>query len=555
MDRAGAVIDVEFGQTAPKLLIDHWADGLRLMLADLGWEPATAQILRRRGGASLGFEAPGDLLLTATEINEWAWAWAVQQTGGIPAEPREIAVARIASLAAEERKPLLLALERAAAARGVAFFTDDDIATVGMGSGAQSFVLDALPDAAAVNWGATHDVPLALVTGSNGKTTTVRLLAAMLRSQGWHPGWSSTDGVFIGGERVADGDYSGPEGARLVLRDQRVGAAVLETARGGVLRRGLAITRADVALITNVAADHFGEYGVHDLAGLAATKLVVAKAIGATGRVVLNADDAILNGIGCTLEVPVAWFGLDPDVVNGAALVSGHETATVMDGWFVLQRGAERIELLRVEDAPLTLGGSAVHNVANALGASLAAWCLGCSPDVIRSSLGTFGQRNADNPGRASLFELGGVRILLDYAHNPDGMRALATIARALPGGRRGLVLGQAGNRDDDAIRGLARSAWPIGIDHVVLKEMEAYRRGRPLGEIPGLLAAEFRRLGLDDAAIEFADSEVAAVEKALDWARGGDLLVLTVHSNRAAVLELLASRGAREMRGAGTTV
>jgi UDP-N-acetylmuramyl tripeptide synthase len=235
--------------------------------------------------------------------------------------------------------------------------------------------------------------------------------------------------------------------------------------------------------------------------------------------------------------------------------VSGHETATVMDGWFVLQRGAERIELLRVEDAPLTLGGSAVHNVANALGASLAAWCLGCSPDVIRSSLGTFGQRNADNPGRASLFELGGVRILLDYAHNPDGMRALATIARALPGGRRGLVLGQAGNRDDDAIRGLARSAWPIGIDHVVLKEMEAYRRGRPLGEIPGLLAAEFRRLGLDDAAIEFADSEVAAVEKALDWARGGDLLVLTVHSNRAAVLELLASRGAREMRGAGTTV
>jgi UDP-N-acetylmuramyl tripeptide synthase len=294
---------------------------------------------------------------------------------------------------------------------------------------------------------------------------------------------------------------------------------------------------------------------VHDLTGLAATKLVVAKAIGDTGRVVLNADDAILNGIGGTLQVPVAWFGLDPDGVSGAALVSGHETATVVDGWFVLQRGAERVELLRTEDAPLTLGGSAVHNIANALAASLAAWCLGCAPDVIRSTLGAFGQRNADNPGRASLFELGGVRILLDYAHNPHGVRALANIARGLPGGRRALVLGQAGNRDDEAIRALARSAWLIGVDHVVVKEMDAYRRGRPVGEIPGILADEFRRLGLAEDAIEYAGSEVDAAGKALDWARPGDLLVLTVHSSRAAVLDLLASRGARELRGVGATV
>jgi len=196
-----------------------------------------------------------------------------------------------------------------------------------------------------------------------------------------------------------------------------------------------------------------------------------------------------------------------------------------------------------------------VHNVANALAASLGAWCLGCSPDAIRTALATFGQSNADNPGRANLYECRGVRILLDYAHNPHGMQALATVVRALPGGRRALVLGQAGNRNDESIRGLARSAWAIGIDRVVLKEMDAYRRGRAAGEIPALLADEFRRLGLPDDAIERADSEVAAVARALDWAREGDLLVLTVHSSRREVLDLLTARGAREVRLAGTTV
>ncbi len=557
MDGAGAVLEVEFDATQSESLISRWADGLRLMLDDLGWVPATPHVLPRRGGASLGFEAPADLLLTATEVNEWAWARAVELTGGPVAESRDVARERITQLATEERKPRLIALEQAARAHGVSLYGDDESVTIGMGNGSRTFALDALPEAGAIDWHAIHDVPLALVTGSNGKTTTVRLMAAMLRAEGRHPGWSSTDGVLIGGERVAEGDYSGPEGARLVLRDRRIDAAVLETARGGILRRGLAVTHADVAVVTNIAADHFGEYGITDLAGLAATKLVVAKVIENDGRLVLNSDDGVLRQAAQVLpgRVPMAWFGLDGAVAAEAARPSGQQWATVIDGRFVLRRGEEYIDLLGVDEAPVTLGGAAVHNVANALGASLAAWCLGCSPEAIRSALASFGQSNSDNPGRASLFDVGGVRVLLDYAHNPHGMQALAAIARALPGGRRGLVLGQAGNRDDDSIRGLARSAWPIGIDHVVVKEMEAYRRGRAIGEIPGMLADEFHRLGLPAEAIEYGESEVDAVSRALAWARPGDLLVLTVHSSRAAVLDLLAARGARELRGVGTTV
>ena len=276
--------------------------------------------------------------------------------------------------------------------------------------------------------------------------------------------------------------------------------------------------------------------------------------IGSAGRLVLNADDVALRQAGSALAIPVAWFGFDADLIGHAALESGHESGTIIDGKFVLQRGRERIELLRVDEAPITLGGSARHNVANALAASLGAWCLGCSTDAVRRALASFGERNTDNPGRASLFDLNGVRVLLDYAHNPHGMQALAAIARALPGGRRGrrgLVIGQAGNRDDESIRGLARSAWAIGVDHVVVKEMEAYRRGRPIGEIPGILADEFRRLGLPEDSIEYGESEVDAVGKAIDWARPGDLLVLTVHSSRPPC-STFASRGAKELRGVG---
>jgi UDP-N-acetylmuramyl tripeptide synthase len=557
MDRAGAVLEVDFGGLDPERLIAGWVESLQRLLGELEWAPVVPHVLHRPGGASLGFEAPIDLLLAATEVNEWAWARAVELSGGPEAESCDVASARIEPLATAERNPRLIALQHAALLHDVSLYGDDESVTIGMGGGSRTFPLDALPVADAVDWHAVHDVPLALVTGSNGKTTTVRLMVAMLRAHGAHPGWSSTDGVLIGGDRIAEGDYSGPEGARRVLRDHRIDAAVLETARGGILRRGLAVTHADVAVVTNLAADHFGEYGITDLPGLAWTKLVVARVIDRDGSLVLNADDGVLRQAAQALprRVPMAWFGLDAAVVAAAARAPGQESATVIDGRFVLQREGESIDLLRVDEAAVTLGGAAVHNVANALGASLAAWCLGCSPDAIRSALENFGRSNSDNPGRASLFDVGGVRVLLDYAHNPHGMQALAAMARALPGGRRGLVLGQAGNRDDESIRGLARSAWPIGVDHVVVKEMEAYRRGRAIGEIPGILADEFRRLGLPDEAIEYGESEVDAVRRALDWARPGDLLVLTVHSSRSAVLDLLAARGARELRGQGTTV
>ena len=543
LDEPGALLEVHLPAAAADPLIARWSAGVVQLLSGLGWPPATPQAIRHGATASLAFAAPIDLLLTATEVNEWAWAAALSADGAASVESLEDARARITQLAEEERDPRLAALATAAAAHQVAFLLDDDSVSIGMGSASRTFARAAVPAVSAIDWNRVRDLPAALVTGSNGKTTTVRLLAAMLGAEGWHPGWSSTDGVFIGGEAVVRGDYSGPEGARTVLRDTRVHSAVLETARGGILRRGLASGRATVAVVTNIAADHMGEHGVHDLAMLADVKLVVARAVSPMGYVILNADDALLAERASHLDRALAWFGLEPAVVLARA--GEGRAAIVRDERLVLVQGVESVDLLPVAAVPITFGGAARYNLSNALGAALAAWCMGVAPSTIRDVLSRFGTRNEDNVGRAMRFEWKGATVLLDYAHNPHGMQAIASIARALPASRRAIVLGQAGNRDDAAIRGLARAAWEIGIDHVVLKEMDAYRRGREPGEISTIMAGELERLGFPGGEIERAETEVAAVERTLEWARPGDLLILTVHSNRDDVLALLAERGA----------
>jgi hypothetical protein len=261
LERAGVVIDVSFPDGTAGPLITRWLALAQGLLADLDIPPQAFGFFRYPGGASLAHTAPLDLLLAATEINEWAWAASVAEQGGPPAEARDAAIVRIRAQVEAERNPSLLALVQAANSHQVNVLADDEEVSIGSGVGSMTWSRGQVPPVAAVDWSSIADVPIALVTGSNGKTTTVRLLAAMSTAAGYLTGHTSTDGVVAGSDLLAGGDYAGPEGARLVLRDRRVEAAVLETARGGMLRRGLAVTRAQVAVITNVAPDHLGEFG------------------------------------------------------------------------------------------------------------------------------------------------------------------------------------------------------------------------------------------------------------------------------------------------------
>jgi cyanophycin synthetase len=572
----GAVLDA-VRVPVDDALIAAWRERVGRAVATLGWAEQQSAVRRHANGVLLAISAPSDQLWLATEINEWALcaalveraprtlgdlnaalaaaaAAATEDGAPPPADLAPIieetaAFARFQRLASLEMSPGLRALLSVAALRALPYVVDESQLTLGAGAGSRSFPLKALPLADEVPWDALSDIPTAIVTGSNGKTTTVRLLAACARAHGWRTGYNCTDGVYVDDEVLASGDYSGPAGARMVMQDRRTEAAILEIARGGILRRGIAVSRASTAVITNISADHFGEYGIDDLAGLADVKLSVAAAVNAGGLLVLNADDPQLRIKAGELaqrfgHIPLlGWFALE---ANQAWLseyrAQGASTCGVRDGRLCLHRGEEH-DLGPIADMPLSIDGLASYNVANLAAAALAASALGIPAATIAAVFARFGEKLTDNPGRMMRFEFNGAQVLIDYAHNPDGLRGFLSVAAQLRGpGRLGLLLGHAGNRKDSDIADLARVAVEFHPDLIVVKEDEAHLRGRAPGEVPRILRTELLRLGLTETALPVRDSELEAARFALDWARPGDVLAMPLHSSgtRATVVAAL---------------
>ena len=574
----GAVLEV-VGVAVDERLLSAWRGRVARARARLGRHPTGIVARVHASGASLAIAAPCDLLYLATEVNEWAWCATVLERdparwGGLeealyaaaladaldpeavlpPVLEESAAMTRFEQLQKREIRPALRVLLRERAARELPYVLDETELTLGAGNGGRTFPLDALPGITEVPWLELHDIPTVVVTGSNGKTTTVRLLAACARTHGWQAAYNCTDGVYIGHETLASGDYSGPEGTRCVLREPRCEAAILETARGGILRRGIAVSQAHAALVTNVSSDHFGEYGIHDLDGLADVKLSVAAVVRPGGLLVLNADDAQLRAKAAQLAQrfgacpTLGWFALDADAEPlRAHRAQGGRTCGVRGGRLVLAYGDSEHDLGPVAAMPLSIGGHARYNVANLAGAALAASALGIPATTIAAVFGRFGAEVDDNPGRMMRYDIGGVRILLDYAHNPDGLRGFLAVAEQLRGvtGRLVLLLGHAGNRQDADIEELARVAAQSRPDLVVVKEIPTHLRGRAPGEIPRIIHDALLNAGVPGSAVLMAHSELEAAEQALNWARTGDVLGLLVHGSgaRAEVLALLADR------------
>jgi UDP-N-acetylmuramyl tripeptide synthase len=525
--------------TLPSAL-ERWAESVRRLSNALGW-PDPAPVIDRAGDSTfLVFRAPPDAQLTATELSEWAWESAAaeagitefdraQNWGGDPA-------AVLAARAAAERDRALADLRVAASRHGLPLFEDDEEVSIGAGTGSLCWPRAALPAADTVLWNLLHDIPTALVTGSNGKTTTVRLLASMAAAAGAVPGYSCTEGVFVAGRAVALGDYSGPAGARGVLRRPDVTLAILETARGGILRRGLAVSRADAAVVTNVSADHFGEYGIENAEDLAETKLVVARAVCKDGTLVLNADDRTLMAAADRLPHAAlarrALFAMDHghDALE-ALRQRGGSTCGLRGRQLVLHHRGRDQEIGDLSSLPLTWGGAAPHNVANLAAATLTAAVLELPVADIRRAAQSFGSHPEDNPGRLERWNHRGATVLIDYAHNPDGLEQLLTAARSVHPGRISLLLGQAGNRDDRAISELARTAARFDPDHVVIKELPLMLRGRALGQVPTLIEEALLAAGIPAGRIERQPDEERAARSLLDSAGPGDVIVLPIHT------------------------
>ena len=539
--RPSAVLDVTASEARLPELIAAWERHARERLDGVGWTAEKTRVRRSLDGASLAMSAPLDALYAATEVNESAWRAAISELSNEAPEPLGPELERLrAEIAAESNAPLI-ALQQAARQHAVSFLSDDDEVSVGLGTGSLTWPVGELPDPESVDWPALHDVPTALITGTNGKTTTARLLASIAAAGSKTPGISSTDRVRVGTEILDEGDWSGPGGARLVLRDRRTQVGILETARGGMLRRGLALEHCDVAAVLNVGADHLGEWGIGTLDGLAEGKFVTTRVADVA---VLNADDEVVAARGDDLDRPILWFTLHADNARVRTHVASGGRAAVLEGdQLVLLEGSRRRELLSVSDVPVTLNGAARYNVANALAAAAIADLLGFEPEHIRHGLASFHNSAEDNPGRLNFFEFDGVRAIVDFAHNPHGFEAIFEMLQALPAERRLVLLGQAGDRDEPSIREMTRITWAARPDMIVIKELTEHLRGREPGEIPAIIEDELRRAGATEDHFVHCASELEAVHWALDWSRSGDLLMVFAHDKREEILGLLGAR------------
>jgi cyanophycin synthetase len=388
-------------------------------------------------------------------------------------------------------------------------------------------------------------IPVIAVTGTNGKTTTVRALAHVIRSAGLDVSYSSTDGVYFNDRLVQEGDYSGFGGAARALAEPGVDVAVLETARGGILLRGIGTMHNDVAVVTNISADHLGLHGITSLDQLAEVKATITRITRPEGWDVLNADDPRVLAMRRGASGRPWIFSRDPDhPAVRAAVTEGGRATTVIDGQLTyLTAGMRSHALLPLEDIPLTLAGISTHNTQNAMAVASAALGIGLSDDLVAKGLRTFVLDPETNPGRTNLFELDGRIVVADYAHNEAGMAGLVETCRGLqaPGGKIWLAFCTAGDRTNEILHGMGYLA-ARGADHVAVAELLHYLRGRSREDLVERLKAGAIDGGATDVPV-FED-EMHALLWMLDSSRTRDVVAVTALIQRPEIFALMSERG-----------
>ena len=371
---------------------------------------------------------------------------------------------------------------------------------------------------------APHDIGIVAVTGTNGKTTTVRLIAHIMEHAGASVGMTTTDGIYVRGNLIAEGDMSGPYSAQVVLRDPLVDCAVLETARGGILRSGLGYKTADVGVVLNVQPDHLGLQNIRSVEELAKVKAVVAEAVREGGTTVLNADDPMCVDMTQYCREHIVFFSLrssNPVVLDHVD--RGHTAVICEQGYIAVLQSEHLIPVARIEDIPVTLGGRADFNVQNVLAATAAAYARGIDVDEIRRALLSFLPSPLQTPGRLNLMTIGGVDYLLDYAHNPHAYKSLVQLIERLGERRRIVVFDVVGDRRDDDIEEVCGALAPV-FDTAVIYEATDLR-GRAPGELMDLQERFLTAAGFDADAIERVPVEQEAIERAAELAQPGDLV------------------------------
>ena len=412
---------------------------------------------------------------------------------------------------------------------------------------------------------ADRTVPIVSISGTNGKSTVTRLVTHILVAAGRRTGTTTSDGVLIDERMIDPGDWTGPGGAQIVLGRSDLDVAVLETARGGIVLRGVGYESNDVSVLTNVSSDHLDLQGIHTLPELAEVKSVICRITRPDGWVVLNADDPLVAAIRRRVRAHVALFSV---ARAGAGMVRRHAAAggrgyVLRDGTDLYELEGERAsKIVDVARVPITIGGIARHNVANVLAAAAAARGLGATIEQVRRGLVDFRPTSSQSPGRLNLFRLGQRVVIVDFAHNEAGVAAVLDVAEGIAGGAAGrtapitAIVGTAGDRPDDTLRGIGRIAAERA-QRVAIKETRKYLRGRTPASVIGEILAGITSGGVSRDAVPVYASETEALRGELngtgplpsgDGARPDSprVIVLMCHEDRDGVFELLESLGAR---------
>ncbi|HET9436185.1 MAG TPA: Mur ligase family protein [Candidatus Limnocylindrales bacterium] len=408
---------------------------------------------------------------------------------------------------------------------------------------------------------ADRRIPIVSISGTNGKSTTTRLLTRILLRAGRHVGTTTSDGILVDERMVEPGDWTGPGGAHEILRRSDLDVAVLETARGGVVLKGIGYESNEASILTNVSSDHLDLQGIHTLPELTEVKATICRITRPDGWVILNADDPFVRGVARTVRARVALFSLLGD---RSAAVRRHLAA---DGRAYLVRravigeaeGDRWTPIVPVREVPITLVGLARHNVANALAAAAGARALGASIEEVATGMRDFRPISGESPGRLNIFRNGERVAIVDFAHNEAGVSALLDVAEGIAGGAGGrvtpitIIIGTAGDRPDDTLRGMGAIA-ATRAQRVVIKETLGYLRGRTRGGVVGELRAGAMSAGWSGE-IPVYESETAALRAELNGAGAAAtgsrpeqarIVVLLCHEDRSGVFALLAELGFR---------
>lgn len=366
-------------------------------------------------------------------------------------------------------------------------------------------------------------IPIIAVTGTNGKTTTTRLLAHIVKNNGFKVGFTTSDGIYVQNHMMEKGDTTGPVSAEYILKDPTVEFAVLETARGGILRSGLGFSRCDIGIITNIQEDHLGLSDIHTLEDLARVKSTVVKSIKKDGWAILNAEDEQCLKIANELSCNVAYFSMDennPKVKQFSK--EGKIVAVYENGFITIKKGEWKMRVEKATHVPLTMGGKAKFMIANALAATLASYLYGFKTDDISLSLQTFIPSAAQTPGRMNIFEFKKFKVLIDFAHNPAGYKGIEDFLQSVDATKKIGIIAGVGDRRDEDIKECATIAARM-FDHIIIRQ-EKHLRGRTEEEIIGLIMEGIAESG-KTVSTEIIKKEVEAIKHAIDNAEEGSFI------------------------------